>query len=239
MDTPGYRTFGNVVTDLMVIMGYDKSQYFYLTQLCLNACREIHRFYTGNNKTQKIPVNIDLNSIDWPDDYEGFVSLSIPVGGRMVPLTRQDAIVTTTTVINGQETLDPTAGEGLPVGGPRRHGLGASGGRNKFYYTIDERNRRFFINGHNPLSAVLSYTSSGVEDEDSLIPNKFIPAIQYYASWKINERADSGDPRALNKAQYFETQFEKEATKITVAESPTLDEIYDAIYKSMTGTYSR
>jgi hypothetical protein len=236
MDTSGVQTLGNIITGLQYSLGFSKDKHFYLTQLCLDACREIHMLHTDKHKIVKIFVNTDTNTVDWPDDYLGIIELAIPIEGRLWALTRDDEMIPTTTLVNGQETQDPLQGEGVIMSQHQDFGYGTHGGKNKYYYTYDENNRRFIVSGVNPTWVFLAYTSSGVEDENTLIPIKFKNAIHYYATWKLYLRDDSGD---LRKADYFKDQYEEEINKLRAFEAPTLQEIYDALYQGYSGTYQR
>jgi hypothetical protein len=236
MNTSGVQSLGNIITGLQYSLGFSKDKHFYLTQLCLDACREIHMFHTEKHKIVKVNVNTDTNTVDWPDDYLGLVRLAVPIGGRLWPLTREDEMVPTTTLVNGQETLDKTAGEGVLMDQGQSFGYATHGGKNKYYYTYDEDNRRFIINGVNPRNVVLAYTSSGIEDENTLIPIRFKNPIHYYATWRLYLRDDSGD---LKKADYFKDLYEQEIAKLKAYESPTLDEIYDALLSGYSGSYQR
>jgi hypothetical protein len=236
MDTSGAQTLKMIVNGIIFSTGHGQEDYLYIYQYVLDAIRDIHMFYTNKCKVSKVYVNTDTNTIDWPDDYLGLVYLGIPVGGKLWVLTRDNNIITTTTLVNGQETLTPIQGEGINYSHGQEYGLGTTGGRNKFYYTEDQNNRRFFINGVNPLNVILAYQSSGVEDEDTLIPVKYKNAINYYARWQLYLRDDSGD---FKRAQLFADMYDQEIKKLVAFEGPTMDEIYDALRSTYTGTLQR
>lgn len=236
MDSSGVSTLSALVKNVLYRNGLNQNQYFYVFQSVIDAIREIHMFHTNKCKVVKVIVNTDTNTIDWPDDYLGMVYLAIPVNGQLWTLTRDNNIVPTTTLVNGQETLTSEQGEGVQSQRGQSYGYGTTGGRNVLYYTEDQNNRRFFINGANPLNVILAYQSSGVMDEDTLIPLKYRNAINFYVRWMLYLRDDSGD---LKKADYFLDLYEQEINKLTAYEDPTMPEIYDALYSTYTGTYQR
>jgi hypothetical protein len=235
MDTPGYRTLKQIVKDIHFEGGYGMEDWKYLGQFALNAIRDIHMFHTKKTKVVKVVVDPSTNTIDWPDDYIGLCFLGVPRNGQLWTLTRDNNLITTTTLVNGQETLTPSQGEGvIPLEG-QIVGYGTKGGKNDFYYTEDEANRRFFIIGANPANVLLGYMSSGVTDKDTVIPIRFKEAIINFSRWKLKLR----EPIDYKGADYFKDLYEQEVNKLVAFEGPTLDEVYDALLSEYSGTYNR
>jgi hypothetical protein len=235
MDTPGYRTLKQIVKDIHFEGGYGMEDWKYLGQFALNAIRDIHMFHTKKTKVAKVIVDPSTNTIDWPDDYIGLCFLGVPRNGQLWTLTRDNNLITTTTLVNGQETLTPSQGEGVVPPEGQVVGYGTKGGKNDFYYTEDEANRRFFIIGANPANVLLGYISSGVTDKDTVIPIRFKEAIINYSRWKIKLR----EPIDYRGADYFKDLYEQEVNKLVAFEGPTLDEVYDALLSEYSGTYNR
>ena len=237
MDTSGSIILKDVVNRILFRTGKDSGDYVYVYEEVISAIREINMLYSTQFKVTKIGVDINTKTIPVPSDYLGLVYLGFPEGGRIHILTKDDELVTTTTMINGQETLTTSQGEGVPIGHGQTRGYGATGGKNKYYYTYDAINGRFFINGTNLQFAniVLAYRSSGVSDENTVIPIKLYPSIEYCVRMRMEERLE-GD---LRKAQYFDKRYEEEINKLKSFEAPTIDEIYDSFYKATSGTYQR
>jgi hypothetical protein len=238
MDTSGVNTLKDIVNTIMFNTGYGQSDYNYIYNHVIAAIREIHMFHGNKHKVVKINVNMNTFTIDWPDDYLGLVCLGIPINGKIWTLTRNDEIITTTTMINGQESLTSTQGEGVIIPKGQTCGYGATGGKNRYTYTSDENNRSIFINGANLQFAnvILSYLSSGVEDENTLIPVKYYMPIEFFVRWRMCQRKDSGN---LNDAQYWRSEYDKEISQLKAFEAPTFEEIYDAMYSVCSGTYQR
>jgi hypothetical protein len=236
MDTPGYRTLKQIVKDIHFEGGYGLENWKYIGQFALNAIRDLHMFHTKKYKIAKVTVDIQTNTIDWPDDYVGLCYLGIPTAdGRIWTLTRKNELITTTTLVNGQETLNSEQGEGvIPIEG-QIVGYAATGGKNSFYYSEDEVNRRFFLIGANPINIILGYISSGVTDKDTVIPIRFKEAIINYVRWKIKLR----EPIDYKGSDYFKDLYEQECNKLIAFEDPTLDELYDALLSEYSGTYTR
>lgn len=235
MDTPGYRTLKNLIKDVHFEGGYTTEDWKIIGQFALNAIRDLHMFHSKVYKIVKVTVDIQTNTIDWPDDYIGFCFLAIPSIGELWTLTRKDQLITTTTLINGQETLDPDQGEGVIPAEGELFGYGTHGGKNDFYYTEDEANRRFFLVGTNPQNVLLGYISSGVEDKDTLVPIRFKEPIINFVRWKLKLR----EPVDMRTADYFKDLYEQECNKLRAFEAPTLNEIYDALLSEYSGTYTR
>jgi hypothetical protein len=235
MDTPGYRTLKQIVKDIHLEGGYGMEDWKYLGQFALNAIRDIHMFHTKKTKVAKVIVDPSTNTIDWPDDYIGLCFLGVPRNGQLWTLTRDNNLITTTTLVNGQETLTKSQGEGVIPPEGQIVGYGTKGGKNDFYYTEDEANRRFFLIGSNPVNVLLGYISSGVTDKDTIIPIRFKEAIINYSRWKIKLR----EPIDYRGADYFKDLYEQEVSKLVAFEGPTLDEVYDALLSEYSGTYNR
>lgn len=235
MDTSGVRTLKQIVKDIHYEGGYGLDNWGYIGQFALNAIRDLHMYHTGSPKITKVTVNVQTNTIDWPDDYIGFCYLGIPINGQLVTLTKNNRLITTTTLVNGQETLSIDQGEGvIPVEG-QLDGYGTTGGKNDYYYSEDEYNRRFVLIGANPRNVLLGYISSGVADKDTLIPVKYKECIINFVRWKLKLR----EPVDMRQADYFKDLYEQECNKLKAFEDPTLDEIYDALLSEYSGTYTR
>ena len=237
MDTPSVQTLKQIVKGIHFEGGYDADNWPFIGQYAINAVREIHMLHAKTRKVIKVDVDTQTNTIDWPDDYLGLCFLGIPKNGQVWTLTRNNDIIITTSLINGQETLNPLQGEGVPIKDGSTYGYGAHGGKNKFYYTEDEVNRRIFLEGVNPKNIILGYISSGIEDKDTLIPVKYKDIIIAYVRWKTYEREDIFN---ANKAQYFKNEYMEAVSKLKVFEGPTLDEVSSAsvvtiVYKRPTG----
>jgi len=235
MDTPGYRTLKQIVKDIHLEGGYGMENWKYIGQFALNAIRDLHMFHTKQYKIAKVFVDIQTNTIDWPDDYIGFCYLGVPQNGKLCTLTRRNELISTTTLVNGQETLDLKQGEGVISTEGQTSGYGAKGGMNDFYYTEDEANRRFFLVGANPLNVLLGYISSGITDKDTIVSIRFKEPIINYVRWKLKLR----EPIDYKGAEYFKDMYEQECNKLRAFEDPTLDEIYDALLSEYSGTYTR
>lgn len=235
MDTPGYRTLKQIVKDIHFEGGYGMEDWDQIGQFALNAIRDLHMFHTKQFKIIKVIVDIQTNTIGWPDDYIGLCYIGIPKDGKVWTLTREANLITTTTLVNGQETLDPSQGEGVKPSDGQLFGYGTHGGKNQFYYSEDEPNRRFVLVGTNPVNVLLGYISSGVTDKDSVIPIRFKECIINYARWKLKLR----EPIDYRGADYFKGLYEEECNKLVAFEGPTLDELYDALLSEYSGTYTR
>jgi hypothetical protein len=230
------RTVKQVIKDILFEGGYDTDKYPTMGQYALNAIREIFMYHANRHKISKVTVDTQTNTIDWPDDCIDMVYFGIPINGQVWTFTKKGKLITTTTLVNGQETLDSVAGEGAQPVDASTIGYGASGGKNTYYFNNDEDNRRTFISGVNPANVMLAYISNGVEDIDTLIPTKYKEMIKYYSRWKDYERDDNFNEK---KAQYFKDLYEQECNKLKAFQAPTVDEIYDALLGMRTATYER
>lgn len=236
MDTSGTRTLKQIVKDIHFEGGYSPENWKIIGQFALNAIRELHMFHTVQYKIAKINVDTSIHTIDWPTDYIGFCYIGVPQNGKLWTLTRNNQLISTTTLLNGQETLDSNQGEGVVPPEGQLFGYGTHGGKNDWYYVEDEPNRRFILVSNTPPSSVLlGYKSSGVEDKDTLIPLRYKECIINFVRWKLKLR-EPVDPKM---ADYFKDLYEQECNKLRAYEDPTLDEIYDALLSEYSATYTR
>jgi hypothetical protein len=235
MNTPGFRTLKQIVKDIHFESGYGVENWDQIGQFSINAIRELHMFHTKQFKISKVIVDTQTNTIDWPTDYIGLCYIGIPKDGKLWTMTREQNLITTTTLVNGQETLDPLQGEGLFPSDGQLVGYGTHGGKNSFYYSEDELNRRFILVGANPINILLGYISNGVSDKDSVIPIRYKECIINFVRWKLKLR----EPIDYKGADYFKDLYEQECNKLRAFEGPTLDELYDALLSEYSGTYTR
>lgn len=235
MDTPAVQTLFQIVKGI-VFQGYENSDWNHIGGYAIDAIRRINMFHASKRyKVTKVNVNQNTNTIDWPDDLIKVIYVAIPNQGNLWYLTTDSDMIPTTTLVNGQETLNSIDGEGVNVPEGQLHGYGTTGGKNQYYIKDDELNRRTIINGYTSQDVFLAYVSSGVSDKDTLIPVKYKDAIEFFVRYRINLRV----PENPKMADYYEDKFLSAINEIVSFESPSLIEIRDAILSTYSGTVQR
>lgn len=188
-------------------------------------------FHFDNVKTTKVTCN-DIGIIDFPSDYVKYVALSINDGGLMWTLTRRDDLVRTTTESGGDETLNSTIGEGVSIDTGTDLGYRTIGGKNDYYFTVDERNNRFIVRGIPNTTLFLQYISSGVdlaEGNQTLIPVKIKQALKL---WVMYQDAMMNDKANKNLVVLYYDMYKQEISKLKFFDLPTADELRDMIYST-------
>ena len=227
--TSGWITLKNMVHEIQLETGKDTGQYKKLMHHVINGVRDLNMFHFDNVKTVKVTCN-DIGVIDMPSDYVKYVALSINDGGIMWTLTRRDDLVRTTTESEGAETLDNTIGEGVTINTGANQGYKTRGGKNDYYFTIDERNNRFIVRGIPTRELFLQYVSSGVdlgEGNQTQIPVKIKQALKL---WVMYQDAMMSEKANKNLVGLYYDMYKQEISKLRFFELPTADELRDMIY---------
>jgi hypothetical protein len=197
--------------------------------LAMDAYRHLRLFSLNEPVYVKLTPDA-LNRVSLPTDYIGFVNIYVPVGGKLVSLTRDDQIVPTLSGLTGAETLDSTDGEGVSIADEPYAGYMTVGGYNvDGYYTLDEERRKIILVDLSRTEVVLAYISTGVSSTDTFIPMEAVPAMEAHMIW--NDKLYQGK---LNEAKFWEDVFDRRADELAALKSPTLDEWLDAIYSQVT-----
>lgn len=230
-DTSGWITIKHMVQELLLETGREQGYHKRFMHYVINGIRDLNLFHFDNVKTVKVTAN-DIGVISMPSDYVSFIALSISHGGIMWTLTRRDDLVRTTTLDNGEETLDSDVGEGVAIDKGVNRGYKTVGGKNDYYFTIEERKNRFIVRGIPTRTLFLQYISSGIdleEGNDTQIPVK---AKQSLKLWVMYQDALMNDKVNKNLVGIYENQYEKEVSKLDTLELPTADELRDMIYET-------
>lgn len=225
----GVITVNRFVEKMLFKTGQNHDEFLRYLQITLDGVRTLFTQKVGYITNTKQTIDTDTNTVDYPDDYIGLISLSVPDNGRMWTLTRDDGIVpTTSTDINGDEYLDPDAGEGVDLSDEYvQVGYGARGGYNDWYYTEDKKNRRFIISGRTVDHVILRYVSSGINaDAATEIPLAMEDMLEAFLMWKLASYAGDRD------VEYKYQCYNREVRKFMKAQGPNIYEIKDAIMKS-------
>jgi len=231
--TSGWITIKQMVNEILFETGMDTGYYKKCMHHVINGVREMNKFYCDGVKTEKVTCD-SIGVIDMPSDYVEFVRLSFNYGGLMYSLTRRDDIVKTTTLSEGDETLDSDIGEGVALDTGKDYKYATTGGKNDYYYTIDVENDRFIVRGIPTRTLFLQYISSGIDLDDgngTNIPVKIKEALKSYVLYKNALMDIKADKRLV---PLYKQEYNEEVSKLKFLELPTGDELLDMIY----GTYS-
>jgi hypothetical protein len=193
------------------------SDYKRFLEFAVDAIRELNLLVTKDGgRTIKV-ISDKNNRIPFPSDLEQFVSIGIPRRGIIVLLDRNDKIVPTTSILNGDEILDSSEGEGVdvPLEVSQLETLGLKG-----YYTVNYRDRAIIV--HDPVRSelLLNYVSSGVDiSSTTFIPSIYVKAIIFYIYW-MNIVADLTVPENIKNSYW--ARYKQSCTEIRIIKSPSL-----------------
>lgn len=242
MDYKGITTFKAVASKFLLRTQRPISEYKRAVSIVIDGYRDINLFHLGNAKKVRLQMN-DISCIDLPDDYQTFISLSIPYNGREYTFTKDSTLVSPSAEENGVEVLTT---DDQAVSGSFSFGSYAStGGNNDFYYLIEESKRRIVINGVANSTVTLTYISTGISmTEETAIPKYTEEALLAWCRWKFAENDPGFSQGArysapMNKVMYEEDQYYKQLRQIDFVNSSTIEQIYDAIYSTWKQTPKR
>lgn len=234
-----YTTFKQVVSNVLLDLGKegDMGEYMRLFNFAVRIWKDLTLFHMQTVCTERLTMT-SINTVELPDDYMMFISLSIPVNGQMWTFTRKDTLIIPATENCGQLELDAAEGEGVNIGDLRNYyGYGLPGGRNEYYYKVDLPNNRIIINGFNRSYVILTYVGTGVKvGEETIIP-KIAEEALIAGVHMLRSRRDRSIP--MNEKLHTEEIYDIEVEKLRMVQAPTIDEIYDVMYETMYQTIKR
>jgi hypothetical protein len=225
MNSTAITEIGKIVDKYLFKFSLPQDDCFLYLQHACDCVRDINLRHSNNVVTIKIAIN-SLGIIEMPTDMVGFCNLFMPINGEWWSFTNKPRKVTTTTDTLGIEGQNSAMGEGEDVHDTRYLGLGASGGVNTYYRTIDWTTRRITCDGIKSDTAVLTYTSSGLQVNGSTyVPQQCEPVIDAYINWKREQIST----RSMGMLQTLERYYTDELQKMRIFNwMPTGDEIKDA-----------
>jgi hypothetical protein len=230
-DTSGWITIKNMVKEILFETDRDDRYYKKYMHHVINGVRELNKFHYDNVKTTKVTCN-SIGVIDMPSDFVKEVNLAYNYQGVMISLTRRDDMVRTTTTVDDVETLDLDAGEGVNLDTGENYSYATVGGKNDYYYTVDERNTRFIVRNSPTRTLFLQYISSGIDltlGNSTLIPVRIKEALKFYVLYKDALVSDYGDKKSF---LVFKNEYNEEVSKLKFLELPTMDELRDVLYET-------
>lgn len=205
----------------------EDKQYDRFLAFVVRGIRHLRLYVTKDGKKiVKVTPNL-INRVPFPVDMEEFIGLGVPVNGKIYWLTRNNEIVTTTTVSGIDESLDSDKGEGVVLETIQANTWASVGGVNlQGYYTLDYEKEELVINANRSSDLLLAYVSSGISNTDvSYIPSKYVEALIDWIAWKDIQK-DRSVPETTKLS--YKKSFDDSCRNIIKSESNSLWEIMDA-----------
>jgi hypothetical protein len=185
------------------LLRYEKTTDRYMSYL-EHACILLQDFMAYDSTqatTEKVSVNA-LGIISIPNYFVTIKDVCVAYRGEWWPMTEKIGLVNTTTTTLGVEGQDTTFGEGVAIPDGVLGTYGTKGGVNSYYYTIDWKARRIYVDGMISDTCVLRGTTSGIQmSETTYIPTLLIPVLDNYLLWKqaVMNGAKLGEMREFER----------------------------------------
>ena len=228
----GVVSLKSIVSNVLLDLGKDGDMGEYLRYLNwgIRVLKELNLFHVRVVQTIQLSMT-DIKTVTLPDDFLMFVSLGIPVNGRMWYFTKDDKLIMPQSEECALETLEDDDGEGVVIGDGRDYyGYGLPGGRNEYYYRLDLPNNRIVVNGFPRSKVILTYVGTGIKMGEETMVLKVMEEALIAGIHNMRDRRDRSVP--MNHKIHSEEIYNQEVEKLRFVQGPTLDEICDAIYKT-------
>lgn len=223
-DSTPYVDLNFVVNDLINELGAGKHKRFrnrYL-QIAANGLTQLSLYHLSKYKQAWINVSDSLGTVAWPGDLVKWLSIGINIGGEYWTFTRDDSIIIPEGTVSGQDSLNSDRGENTVVDRNKSAAYGTRGGLNSNYFTVDEDNRRFVINGVDRDQVLVKYLSTGVNMSGaSIVPIQAVQALKDFIIWRVSRQVKDYNTYAISVKDLRDLE-----------NSFTEDEFLDMIYKS-------
>ena len=226
-ETAGIVDINTIVKRLMFKYRVPKEEGLVLTEHACDCWRNIRAKHSNEYTTEKVSID-SLGIIEMPASMMTFVALGVYKNGELWTFTERPYMVNTTTMVESTETRSSTYNEDDSVVDGATNIYGAKGAINTYYYTIDWNARRIFCDGITSDTAILKYTSSGIDTSSTTyVPEIAVPVLDAYMLWKKaywdgsprTERADKERDYMRELNEFRNLQF-----------SITIDQLMDVIW---------
>lgn len=208
-----------------------------LYQLVIDGMKDLSLFTLPFKNTIKITVD-SLGRLQLPTDYLMFLAVGIPRDGRLFTFTRENLIVQTSDKTYSYEAFDTEYGENQSLPIRSTFSYGSTGGQNDTYFVINERLRYIQLIDFTGTEATLHYVSSGITSnpEGVEIPLVAEEALIAYVLW-MDAQYDPQVP--IQVARERERLYGDACADLDMIYAPTIDEIMDTFYSTMSQTVKR
>lgn len=190
-DSTAYVDLDYVVRNLINELGAAQHKRFrnrYL-QIAVGGLRELNLYHLNKFKQQWISVSSTLGTVAWPSDLVKWLAVGYNLNGRFWTLTRDDDIIIPSGTVDNQDSLNTSRDENEDIERSTSAAFGTRGGVNSNYFTVDETNRRFVINGDSISEVLVLYLSTGLNMSGvSVIPVQAVRALKDFIVWRVTRK---------------------------------------------------
>lgn len=235
----GYTTLKEVALNAILGMGRKGNTQFYFpfVQYAIRGYKKLNLFHLPMPKVAYLAMS-DINTVQLPDDYLSFYSIGVPYKGRLWTFTKDQSLVSPDSEDCGEGELTTAGGEDIVKGDTGTlTGYGLAGGVNEYYFKLDLPNNRIIINGLTARTLTLVYISTGISmSEETFIPKIAEEALIAFIHW---QRLQYDDEASMALKKDYEQQYINGTNEIEASTMPTLDELYDAVYRAIYSSVKR
>jgi len=238
MDINGLVTIQEIVNGYMFSSDLPMAVRTKVFHACVDAYKRLNMFVLDDGRRL---VKLTMNSnymVDLPMDCIKFKAIGIPLNGKLWTYTKDEGIITTTTLSAGAETLDADYGEGEDINPEYNLNYATKGGINDYgYYKVDHEKSRIVFRNVDRSEIFVEYISSGVsKTATTYIPIIAKEAIEAYIDWALIARKSG--IKADDK-EYKWRVWIREQAMLKAFNLPTLEEIEDAWNKELSQSVNR
>lgn len=238
MDIDGLITIREIVEGYMLDSEISMLERHKIFRACMDAIKRLNMYATDDG-TRLVKLEMDDNGIvDLPMDCLRYKATAIPLDGKLWTYTKDEGIITTTTLSGGAETLDSDYGEGVTINPAYSENYAAKGGINDYgYFKVDHERNRIVFRNYDRSEIFVEYVSSGVsKTSETYVPRTSKEAIEAYIDWALIARRR--DVSRVEKEEAWRVYI-REVGMIKIFQLPTLEEIADAWNKQLSQGYNR
>ena len=226
-DTSPLITIDSVVKNLQYYTDMRGKNYHKLLGLVGRGIREAKLYYNSGliEKADYNLSNLTNGVLEYPEDALKIIEVYYDEGGTLFPIPPRKDIV-----YEGTEGVVTDVQE---INDNYKRNFAIPGGRSKYYYKNDQKNRRLIFDMTADEAIYLFYISSGIDiesGEDTLIPVTFQSVLEMFVLYKWNVLRGN-----MNRSIFYWEEYKKEVKKVKYLNLPTLEQIKTAIYS----TYSQ
>jgi hypothetical protein len=176
-ETNALISIEQAVTDFL--LGYKKTTEDYIIYLrhALTLLTDFMIHDSQEARSEKVAVS-SLGIIEMPTDLIRLKDVCVGWNGEWWTMTERVNLINTTTFTGLVEGHDSTFGEGVAVPDGVSDTFGAKGAVNDYYYTVDMKARRIFVDGLISSTALLRYGISTTAM--TYIPILIVPMLESY-----------------------------------------------------------
>lgn len=251
LETPKTTGIVNIRYVVMSILNrmndYSMRNYKRIAQIVIEGFTDLNMYHTTNIEVVYLYMD-SAKLVSVPADFIDWLKVGMPIGGKLVTLTKDDNILLPRKFTDGKDVgnVDATLTgkvtyfashfkNGKFVGGL----YGLRGGINRAYFRYDKEKRQMIFAGDVPLSEiVLEYVSSGVNlSSSTIIPRQAVKVLRNWTFWQL---AEHDSTVTLGEKDRKMKIYEGDVSELRALEhTPTMDEYRDAMYKTIKQTPKR